>query len=182
MTDIRSRASREYLDELHRALSGVDPDLAGAIYEGIAEELGQLDDEQARLRIAELGAAETIAAQAAESPRRGVLQTRGFGLAAALVLALGWLVVPVIGYVIGAVAVSLSSRWTTRQKLGAIVAPIFVGGIVAAGVGIVMALSGVVQTNAAAWNVITGAYLAFGIAAAVLGLRLCVFLGKSEDA
>ncbi len=182
MIDVRSGTSREYLGELQRALSGVDADLAVEIYEGVAEELGQLDDEQARMRISELGPAKTIAAQASERQLSGVLQSRGFGLAASLVLAFAWLVAPVIGYVIGAVAVSLSSRWTTRRKLSAIFAPILIGAIVAAGIGIVTVLSGISQTNAAMWNVIAGAYLTFGIAAAVFGLRLCALLRKPEDA
>jgi len=182
MIDVRSGTSREYLGELKRALSRIDADLAVEIYEGIAEELGQLDDEQARMRISELGPAKTIAGQASESSPSGVLQSRGFGRAASLVLAFAWLVAPVIGYVIGAVAVLLSPRWTTPRKIGAIVAPLLIGGIVAAGVGVVMALSGISQTNAGLWNVIAGGYLAFGIAAAVFGLRLCALLRKSEDA
>ena len=127
--DIRSGIAEEF--------DGLDPD-------GVAGRIDQLGDpaEIARRAREELpsgalpGAAPSLSAPIA--PRPPATTTRGFAIAAALTLSVGGFVLPVVGWFVGAVLVSLSSLWKTGEKVVAIVVPFVLAvttGILVSGMG-----------------------------------------------
>ncbi|GAA5148020.1 hypothetical protein GCM10025768_09000 [Microbacterium pseudoresistens] len=129
-----TRAVR-YLAELDDALGELPHRVATEIRAGIAEELDGLDDAAAAERIASLGDPRAIAAAAAEagpapapagaaaSPARPLRESKGFAIAAALVLAFGGVVIPVAGWFVGAVMVVSSRMWTRLEKAIALATP-----------------------------------------------------------
>ncbi|MFT4259090.1 hypothetical protein [Microbacterium sp.] len=69
----------------------------------------------------------TIApASAAAVPQPSVTSSRGFAIAAALVLGFGGFVVPAVGWVVGIALVLLSTVWRRGEKLVAIIGPFVV--------------------------------------------------------
>ncbi len=66
---------------------------------------------------------------APSAPRTPTTATRGFAIAAALTLSFGGIVVPVIGWFVGAVLVSLSPLWRTWEKAVAILVPFVATGL-----------------------------------------------------
>jgi uncharacterized membrane protein len=148
MAGLTSDALREdYLTRLDDAMRGLPHGVATDIRAGILEELQGLDADATAARItrlgdpvaiaheaqAELPAGAPVAVAAPEShpsgPRPAPTTTRGFAISAALTLSFGGIVVPVVGWFVGAVLVSLSSLWKTGEKVVAIVVPFVVGGL-----------------------------------------------------
>lgn len=127
----------DYLARLDEAMRGLPHGVAAEIRGGIAEELEGLDPAATTERIARLGDPEAIAREAHEAQsaegvaaaaampeaRIPAMGTRGFAVAAALTLSFGGFVVPIVGWFVGAVLVSLSSVWRTAEKVVAIVVP-----------------------------------------------------------
>lgn len=141
MTRIVADAMREeYLARLDDALRGLPHGTAVEIRAGISEELHGLDVGELSARIARLGEPTAIAREAHAEVRHGagvvepvftapqekssVTATRGFAIAAAITLSVGGFVVPVLGWVVGCVLVSLSSLWRTGEKIVAIIVPV----------------------------------------------------------
>ncbi|MGO3146246.1 MAG: hypothetical protein ACTIJ6_01060 [Leucobacter sp.] len=123
----------EYLAQLDIAIGELPHHLAIDLRSGIIEELSGLDKAQLTQRIAELGTPQQVATAARtahldEEPQpartaqsREFPESRGFAFTAAIVLGVGGIVLPFIGWVIGATLVSISKLWTTREKAWAII-------------------------------------------------------------
>ncbi|WP_149083462.1 MULTISPECIES: HAAS signaling domain-containing protein [Microbacterium] len=148
MTDKTAAALRDdYLARLDEAMRGLPHGVASDIRGGIAEELDGLDAEATAERIDRLGDPRGIAREAEDevptappavfpapapapsAPRTPTTATRGFAIAAALTLSFGGIVVPVVGWFVGAVLVSLSALWRTWEKALAILVPFVVTGM-----------------------------------------------------
>lgn len=146
MTSTAADALREdYLARLDEAMSGLAHGVASDIRAGILEELQGLDAAATAARIAQLGDPVVIAREAqaempspppgavtapavVSTPRPPVTSTRGFAIAAALTLGFGGFLVPVVGWIVGVVLVSLSALWKTWEKIVAIIVPfVFTG-------------------------------------------------------
>jgi hypothetical protein len=142
MTETTAEDLREdYLARLDEAMRGLPHGVAADIRGGIAEELHGLDAPATAARIAQLGDPVAIAREAqdetpggptfvvaapvpaADVPRPPVTSTRGFAITAALTLSFGGIVVPVVGWFVGAALVSLSALWKKWEKVVAIVVP-----------------------------------------------------------
>ena len=139
MTEKTAAELREdYLARLDEAMRGLPHGVASDIRGGIAEELDGLDAVATAERIDRLGDPRGIAREAEDevptappvvfpapapapsAPRTPTTATRGFAIAAALTLSFGGIVVPVVGWFVGAVLVSLSPLWRTWEKAVAI--------------------------------------------------------------
>lgn len=133
-----------YLRELDSALAHVAPDVADEIRGGIEEELLSLSPDDARDRIVQLGDARFIAAQAADEDepvpsssarRRSILGSRIYAVVAAVVLAVGAFLVPLVGWAFGYVLASVSPVWRRWEKVVAVAFPlgmtVLVGGFFA---------------------------------------------------
>lgn len=146
-------ATSDYLARLDVALRDVPHGIAAEIRAGIAEELSSLDPDAAEERIAQLGDPAMIAreamdaggyvapvqlvpavpsapAPAAPPASVPVSRSRGFAIAAALTLSFGGFVVPIVGWIVGAVLVAMSGMWRTWEKAVAICTPFVLFGIV----------------------------------------------------
>jgi len=137
----------DYLARLDEAMRGLPHGVASDIRGGIAEELDGLDAAATAERIDRLGDPRGIAREAEDevptapplvlpapapapsAPRTPTTATRGFAIAAALTLSFGGIVVPVIGWFVGAVLVSLSPLWRTWEKAVAILVPFVATGL-----------------------------------------------------
>lgn len=136
------RLRREFLERLDAAMTDLPHGVATEIHDGIEEELEGLDGEAAAARITQLGDPGTIAREAqAEMPtgapivvapsepsarptaKAPLVDTRGYAITSALVFAFGGFVVPVVGWLVGAVLVSSSTLWRRWEKVLAIVLP-----------------------------------------------------------
>ena len=128
---------RSYLAELETALAGVPQQTRRDLLDGIEEELAGLSPDDAAARIRELGDPEFVAAEArsqssAQSPRAEVrAEPQWFAVTAALLVAFGGFVVPVLGTVAGIVMVWLSRAWKRRDKWVALLTPVAVVAILA---------------------------------------------------
>lgn len=148
MTDTTADALREeYLARLDDAMRGLPHGVATDIRGGVVEELTGLDATETAARIARLGDPVAIAREAqdevpaspnivvaapvavAPAPRPSATSTRGFAIAAALTLSFGGFLVPVVGWFVGAVLVSISTLWKTWEKVVAIVVPFVFGAL-----------------------------------------------------
>ncbi|WEK60717.1 MAG: hypothetical protein P0Y60_15660 [Candidatus Microbacterium colombiense] len=134
----------DYLARLDEAMRELPHGVAAEIRGGITEELQGLDAAATAARIAQLGDPVDIAREAQdetpggptfvvaaplpapEAPRPRTTSTRGFAITAALALSFGGIVVPVVGWFVGAVLVVLSPLWKTWEKTVAIVVPFVV--------------------------------------------------------
>lgn len=142
----------DYLARLDEAMRGLPHGVAADIRGGIAEELDGLDPAQTAERIGRLGDPGAIAREAHDAwrgervgedavapvPRVPATSTRGYAIAAALTLSFGGIVLPIVGWFVGAVLVSLSSLWKTGEKVIAIVVPFALctlSGILISGLG-----------------------------------------------
>ncbi|MCS3443973.1 HAAS signaling domain-containing protein [Microbacterium phyllosphaerae] len=142
----------DYLARLDEAMRGLPHGVAADIRGGIAEELDGLDPAQTAERIGRLGDPGAIAREAYDAwrgehvgedavapvPRVPATSTRGYAIAAALTLSFGGIVLPIVGWFVGAVLVSLSSLWKTGEKVIAIVVPFALctlSGILISGLG-----------------------------------------------
>lgn len=122
-------AAERYLKELERALSDLPrprrdeiiDDIRGHIDEAVPPEAGEA---QVRTVLEDLGDPETIAADARErfgitKPKAGALE--GFAIAFLLV---GGVILPVVGWIMGAVLLWMSRAWNFRDKfIGTLVVP-----------------------------------------------------------
>lgn len=145
MTDTRRT---DYLAHLDAALRDLPHGIAAEIRSGVAEELAGLDGDALAARIAELGDPAAIAREAMDAggyfptvpviapqvaaPPRPATRTKGFAIAAALVLSFGGFVVPFLGWIAGVVMVCLSTLWRRWEKVVAIVVPLAAGVFAAA--------------------------------------------------
>lgn len=123
---------RSYLVQLERALAGLPADVREEIVAGIREELEGLDGAAAAARIEALGDPEFIAAEArAEAavspsggmPDAGPAEPRWYPVLAALLVAFGGIVIPVVGWIVGLALVWLSRTWTRGEKWVATLTP-----------------------------------------------------------
>jgi hypothetical protein len=172
MTDATlAPAAANYLAELEAALAAVDGATRDEILAGVREELVGLDAETVGTRIRELGDPEFIAAEARAAASASVASTRvpdaadappaphaaavasgvrgrepvWFSVLAALFVAIGGVVIPFVGALLGYVLMWLSTAWTRRQKLIATLAPlclILIAGVVIAILRITSSSSG----------------------------------------
>ena len=122
-----SDAARLYLRELETALAAAPAELRAEIVDDVSARLQGLDDTATAERIAQLGDPRAIAAdataeadaEAADSaPRPAPSLT--YPTITAVVLAVGWFVVPVIGWIAGLVMVAYGSGWSTTERWRAI--------------------------------------------------------------
>jgi Predicted membrane protein len=128
MTEPAPQIVKSYLAELERALGGVPDEVAREIFAGIVEELSGLDASAAAARIEDLGDPAFIAAEAraeagiAPAPGPGASvptasgDPRWYTVLASLLVALGGVVIPVLGWVMGLAMVWLSKTWRLWEK------------------------------------------------------------------
>lgn len=131
---------RTYLEQLEATLSGVREDVRRDIVAEVAEELRGLSAPDAAARIEALGDPAFIAAEArAEAAAPGVAEpaapggsqpappasgdARWYVVLAALLVAFGGVVVPVIGWIVGIALVWLSKTWFPWEKWVATLTP-----------------------------------------------------------
>jgi uncharacterized membrane protein len=152
---------RSYLSELDKALSEVPREVAKEIAEGVAEELAGLDAAAAATRIEELGDPAFIAAEArtasnAESREAGSAASttptmpatpkprtkeRWFVVVASLLVAVGGVVIPVLGWIAGIVMVWMSGSWSTWEKWVGTLAPVAIAVLLIGGSFLARSLS-----------------------------------------
>lgn len=130
MTDATAHpVIRRYLDELETALRDLPKERRHEIVRDIEEHIeaataGSSNEADLRNALEQVGDPEAIAAEARE--RFGISHQRGGALeAAAIVLLLiGGLVVPGLGWLVGVVLLWISSVWSVRDKtIGTLVLP-----------------------------------------------------------
>ena len=155
------RLRDDYLSRLDAAMRDLPHGVAAEIRGGILEELHGLDAAATAARIARLGDPVEIAREArAEVPAPPVVvtvpaapakppasSTRGFAIAAALTLSFGGFVVPLVGWVVGAVLVCMSTLWRTWEKAVAIVVPFVATALVAVGGLVAFSATGEVTSS-----------------------------------
>jgi len=139
-----ARLREDFLARLDEAMRAVPYGVANDIRRGILEELDGLDADATAERIALLGDPALIAREARAdvsggaapapivvtvAPREPFTKSRGFAIAAALTLGFGGIIMPFVGWVVGAVLVFLSPLWRRGEKIVALVAPFVVAGI-----------------------------------------------------
>lgn len=150
------RQRNDFLARLDAAMQNVPHGVATEIRAGIAEEFDGLDAAATAERIEQFGDPAVIAREAvAESIPAAVIEgapekepfarSRGFAITAALVLSFGGFVVPVVGWFVGAVMVSIGARWHRWEKIVAIALPFATGvlmGLIAWTIGLVATVGG----------------------------------------
>lgn len=133
MSNTAPQVVRTYLKQLDAALDGVPDSVRSEILGGVREELTGLDASTAAERIESLGDPLFIAAEARAAAADGTPAAEGhdaavegeqgwFPVIAALLLALGGIVIPVIGWIAGLAMVWFSRSWRTGEKLVATLA------------------------------------------------------------
>ena len=140
MSSTADKLINDYLKRLNRELAGFPRvrrrELVEEISEHIAEARADLESEnEAAIRtlLDRLGDPEDIAAEARE--RFGARpKGSGWDVVALIMLLVGGVILPVIGWIIGVVLLWVSETWTTREKLvgtlvvpGGLALPIFIG-------------------------------------------------------
>ena len=130
MTTPQTDVVNFYLADLTLALRILPVEVRREIHSGIAEELRGLDADAAQRRIDELGDPKFIAAAALDevgpvkSAEAPVLDKAWYTRATILVLLFGGLVIPFVGWFVGAVMLWGSNTWTTVDKvIGTLVLP-----------------------------------------------------------
>lgn len=132
---------RSYLTQLQKALADLPGEVSEEIVAGIREELDGLDASAAAARIETLGDPEFIAAEAhseavgsplVEPVETTAAEPRWLAVLAALLVAFGGVIVPVIGWVVGIALVWMSKTWRRWEK--------WVGTLIAPGVAVLAAL------------------------------------------
>jgi uncharacterized membrane protein len=124
VTSNADRLVDQYLDRLERELADVPRARRAEIVDDISAHIAQAraelstEDEAAiRNLLEQLGDPAEIAADAgarSESRRR---ERRGLEIAALVLLLVGGIVLPVVGWLVGVVLLWVSDIWTTRDKL-----------------------------------------------------------------
>ncbi|MCS5717150.1 hypothetical protein N1027_03265 [Herbiconiux sp. CPCC 205763] len=115
----RSVAAQRYLGELDAALAAAPAALRTEIVSDIGASLDGLSDAEARARIEELGDPRAIAADASAqvrsmNPDRAA--SKVYPTITAIVLIVGWYVVPVLGWIAGLVMIGVGSEWTSAVR------------------------------------------------------------------
>lgn len=126
---------KAFLHKLDAALADVPIATAREVRQGIAEELTNLPPDQVRERIQQLGDPMVIAADVrAEAGRarfgRG-RRSRAYIIGASLTVALGGIVLPVVGWIVGYVLVCISPAWRRWEKAIMLITPISITLLVA---------------------------------------------------
>ncbi|KAM9863615.1 hypothetical protein ACI1US_00545 [Leucobacter sp. BZR 635] len=137
-------ALTEYLENLDAAVQHLPHGLARDLTAEITAQLSGLDDDELARHIALLGPPDTVAqaaldaaeqtlpadpfgAQAAPAPAASpqpLTATRGYAIAAVIMLGIGGIILPFVGWFIGAALVGTSKLWRTKEKLiGILAAP-----------------------------------------------------------
>jgi len=152
---------RSYLGELEKALDGVPREVAREIAEGVREELAGLDAAAAATRITEMGdpafiAAGARAASDAEAHETRTLassepnqpatvtprsEERWYIVVASLLVAVGGIVIPVLGWIAGIVMVWMTGSWRTWEKWVGTLAPVAIAVLLIAGSFLARSLS-----------------------------------------
>jgi hypothetical protein len=131
----RSPEVETFLDQLGAALADVPSSAARDVHQGIAEELTSLPPLEAHERIQQLGDPSAIAAQVrAEvgSTRFGAgLRSRAYVISASLAVAVGGLILPLVGWLVGYALVCLSPAWRRWEKAVTLSLPLGVALLVA---------------------------------------------------
>ena len=136
---------RSYLAQLEKALGGLPLEVRDEIVAGIREELEGLDAAAAAARVEALGDPEFIAAEAraevgaspvapatppaAERIGRFGGEPGWYPVLAALLVAFGGVVIPVIGWIVGLGLVWTSKTWRLRDKWVATLTPFVAVGL-----------------------------------------------------
>lgn len=136
----------EYLERLDAALGSVPYATAREIRAGVEEELRSLDADGADERMRELGDPADIASAATgslrEAPAYGpgspyapttqvpATRSTGYVVTAGSLIAIGALVVPVVGWVAAVIMLWCSSAWRRWEKAVATAAPFAVAGLI----------------------------------------------------
>ena len=176
---------RNYLAQLEAALDGVPNDLRRDILDGIAEELGGLDAPTAAARIEELGDPAFIAAEARDGvvdPASGgrvtvphvspVTEQPWFVVLAGLLVAFGFFLIPIVGWVAGIVLMWLSGAWLRWEKwLATLIVPVGAGLIFGVGGLYYAVFPGPVDVLTLSMIFLIAVPLASGIWVLVRGLR-----------
>lgn len=150
----------DYLERLEAASGDLPHRLAMELRAGIAEELQGGDRETVATRISELGSPFEVAqaardagfgatvpgpslpsAQPVQVSKPALAETRGYAIAAALVLGFGGILVPVIGWCVGVVLVTTSKMWTRGEKLWGILFPVVALVAISIALGVVGAMT-----------------------------------------
>lgn len=118
-----------YVYRLTQAVRGLPTDVAEGVVSGVREELSGLSGTAATERMAELGDPEFIAASArAELPaatRRS--ESWQYSVMTAALIAVGGILVPLVGWIVGVVLLATSRLWTRSDKLvGSLAAPVLI--------------------------------------------------------
>ena len=132
MSTSADRLVEDYLDRLERELADFPSarrrELVQEISEHIAEARAQLESESeadVRNLLDRLGEPVDIAAEAREAPAEplvaatpaGERRSSGIDVAALILLLVGGVVLPVLGWFVGVVLLWISASWTTNEKL-----------------------------------------------------------------
>lgn len=136
----------DYLWRLDLEIRDLPHWLATDLRDGIEEELSGLDGDALAERINALGTPEQVAAAARDAapeshphipepqivevptpaapmPPRPLPETRGYAIAAVIVLGIGGFAIPFLGWVVGAMLVLTSKMWKTWEKLWGVFFP-----------------------------------------------------------
>lgn len=148
-----------YLRRLDEALAALPADTAAEIRAGVAEELAGVEPSAVGARIEELGDPWFIAAEAraetvrlapgtgrVTSPTRSLsrgpaAESSTYLVIAALLIAVGGVFVPFVGWLTGIVMMWLSPVWRRAEKWAATLGPIALGVVVAIGLAMAEGLS-----------------------------------------
>lgn len=115
-------ATTAYLSRLRAELADVPSDVSREIIAGISEELSGLDADAAAARIRELGDPAFIAAEARAGtagtvqPVTPITASRGYLIAAGLIVAFGGFIMPVLGFVVGLIMMWQSTGLRLWEK------------------------------------------------------------------
>lgn len=152
-------ATESYLEELRRELAGTEPATRDALLADVAATLSGLDEASARERMRALGDPARIAASVraedpapqpdpvvapafvAAAPARASADPAWYAVLTVLLIAIGGVVVPFVGWAAGIVLLWGSRTWTRNQKWFATLAPL-IGGALA---GVLTAIANAVQ-------------------------------------
>jgi uncharacterized membrane protein len=121
----------DYLDRLNRELAGFPrarrrelvEEISGHILEARAD-LETENEAAVRTLLDRLGDPADIAAEARERPAAPRAKASGWDIVALILLLIGGVIFPVVGWLIGVVILWGSATWTTREKLiGTLIVP-----------------------------------------------------------
>lgn len=124
-----SQEATSYLGELQTALRGLPIDLRREIFEAVREELAGLDSTATRARIEDLGDPKFIASEAAAGvarplgPETAATISPAYVVVTGLFVAVGGIILPVAGWIVGLVLLWTSNVWSRWQKLVATLLP-----------------------------------------------------------